>query len=76
MFTDASSGELIGSREFTVLETIAPTKKKKLSILASAAPAKTISVHSLGTDERAGLAEKVIIVRILYEDGSVWLPAN
>ena len=71
VFTDESSGELLGTRQFTSVEKIGPGKKRELSILASSPPTHTISVHSLVSNERAGLAEKAIIVRVLFEDGTV-----
>jgi hypothetical protein len=76
VFTDENSGELLGTREFTSVEKIGPGKKKQLSILASSPPTLTISVHSLGSDERAGLAEKAVIVRVLFEDGTVLTRGN
>ena len=35
-------------------------------------PTKRISAYNLGKKERDGLLEQVIIVRILYDDGTVW----
>ena len=31
-----------------------------------------VSVHALDKRERAGLNEQVVLVRVLYEDGTVW----
>lgn len=76
VFTDENSGELLGTHEFTSVEKIGPRKKKQLSILASSPPTHTISVHSLGSDERAGLAEKAVIVRVLFEDGTLLTRGN
>ena len=72
LFVDETTGELLGQREFTSVETVQPGKKKQLSILASSPPTHLISVHSLGSNERKGLAGKVVILRILYDDGTVW----
>lgn len=76
VFTDETSGGPLGTREFTSVEKIGPGKKKQLSILASSPPTHTISVHSLGSNERAGLAEKAVIVRVLFEDGTVITRGN
>ena len=72
VFTDAATGELLGRREFTSLEKIPAGKRKDLAILASKPPTQKISVYVLGNNEREGLIEKVVILRILYEDGTVW----
>lgn len=72
VFLDATTAEELGRREFTGVEKIAPGKSKDLSFMISAPPIRRISVHALDKNERAGLTEKVVIMRILYEDGSVW----
>jgi hypothetical protein len=72
VFTDAATGELLGRREFTSVEKIAAGKRKELAILASLPPTRKISVYNLGNDEHAGVTEKAVVVRILYEDGTVW----
>ncbi len=72
VFTDAVTGEVVGRREFTGVEKIAPGKSKELSFMTTSAPAQRISVHALDKRERAGLNEQVVLVRVLYEDGTVW----
>jgi len=72
VFTDAMTGEQVGRREFTGVEKIAPGKGKELSFMTPAAPAQRISVYALDKKERAGLNEQVVIVRVLYEDGTEW----
>ena len=72
VFADAVTGEELGRQEFTSVEKVGPGKKKQLSVRVSSPPTKLISVHAQGTNERAGLAEQVLILRILYEDGTVW----
>ncbi|HEV2827194.1 MAG TPA: hypothetical protein VGW76_06280 [Pyrinomonadaceae bacterium] len=72
VFTDAATGEELGRREFTSTEKINPGKRKELSVFAFSPPAQRISVYSLGKNERDGMLEQVIVVRILYDDGSVW----
>ena len=72
LFTDESTGELLGRREFTSVEKIGAGKKKELSVRVSAAPTQTISVYKLGENEGAGLKQSVVILRILYEDGTQW----
>jgi hypothetical protein len=75
VFYDETSGQELGRRQFTGVEKIAPGKHKELSFLISSPPTQSISVYSLGKKERDGLREQVVVVRVLYEDGSVWQPA-
>jgi hypothetical protein len=72
VFTDAATGEVLGRREFTGVEKIAPGKEKELNFMSPSAPARKISLQSLNKSEREGLGEQVVLVRILYEDGTVW----
>ncbi|MGQ0760668.1 MAG: hypothetical protein ACT4OT_01425 [Acidobacteriota bacterium] len=73
VFFDAATGAEIGRRQFTGVEKIGPGKSKELTFQVSSPPAKTISVHSLDKSERRGLSEAVVLVRVAYADGSVWL---
>lgn len=72
VFHDAMTGAEIGRRQFTGVEKIGPGKSKELSFLVPSPPTKTISVYALDRDERRGLGEVIIVVRIAYSDGSVW----
>ena len=73
VFFDVTTGQELGRREFTGVEKIGPGKSKELSFMTSSPPARTISVQSLDKKEREGLVERVVLVRVLYEDGTVWL---
>ena len=72
VFTDASTGQELDRRQFTGVEKIAPGKSKELAFLVPTPPTKTISAQSLNKRERDGLKEQVVIVRVLYDDGTVW----
>ncbi|HEX8286191.1 MAG TPA: hypothetical protein VF588_22715 [Pyrinomonadaceae bacterium] len=72
VFTDAATGEVLGRREFTGVERIAPGKEKELNFLTVSAPAGRISLQSLNKKERDGMTEQAVVVRVLYEDGTVW----
>jgi hypothetical protein len=72
LFLDAATGEALGRREFTGVEKISPGKEKELNFMSPSAPAQRISVQSLDKKEREGLVEQIVIVRILYEDGTEW----
>ena len=72
IFLDEVSGEELGRRQFTSVEKVSPGKRKELVVRASAAPSNRISVYSLGKDEHKGMIEKVLILRLLYDDGTSW----
>ena len=72
VFLDAVSGDELDRRQFTSVQNIAPGKQKELVFQIETPPTRRISVHSLGKKERAGLDERVVIVRVKYADGSVW----
>ena len=72
VFFDAATGQELGRREFTAVEKIAPGKSKELTFLVPTPPANRISAHSLGKNERDGLREEVVLLRVLYVDGTVW----
>lgn len=72
VFYDAATGEEVGRHKFTSEGRLAPGKKKEFGFLISAPPAKTISVHSLDQKESRAVSGRVVIVRVLYEDGPAW----
>lgn len=72
IFSDATTGELLGRREFTSVVKIGAGKKKELSVRASSPPTQTVSVYKLGENEDAGLTQAIVILRILYDDGTEW----
>ena len=73
VFFDAATGTEVGRRQFTGVEKIAPGKSKELVFQVSSPPSKTVSVYALDKNERRGLSEAVVLVRVAYADGSVWL---
>jgi hypothetical protein len=72
IFRDAVTGEELGRRQFTSVENISPGKNKELLFMLGRPPTQRISVYALDKKERDGLTEEVVIVRVLYADGSVW----
>lgn len=72
IFFDIATKEQVGRREFTGVEKIAPGKSKEFAFLVPTPPTQTISVHALDKKEHERLTEQLAIVRILYDDGSVW----
>ena len=72
VFYDAATGQELGRRQFALEEKIGPGRKREDSYLVPMPPTATISAQSLNKDERKALAERVVIVRVTYADGSVW----
>ena len=76
VFFDAATGQELGRRMFASDEKIGPGKSKELSFTISSPPTQRISAQALDRREREGLSEQVVIVRILYDDGTVWERQN
>jgi hypothetical protein len=72
IFSDAATGDELDRRQFTSVQNIGPGKQKELTFTLTTPPTRRISVYSLDKKERAGLSERVVIVRVKYADGSVW----
>jgi hypothetical protein len=72
VFLDAVSGDELDRRQFTSVQNIGPGKQKELVFQLQTPPTRRISVHALDKKERAGLDERIVIVRVKYADGSVW----
>jgi hypothetical protein len=76
VFCDAVTGQEVGRHQFTSEGRLDPGKKRDFGFLIPAPPSQTISVHSLNDKESRSVTGRVVLVRILYADGSVWqLPA-
>ena len=63
---------MVGRIELGSDDKIEPGKKREMTFLLPTPPAKTISVQALNDKERQGLTEQIILVRVVYADGSVW----
>lgn len=72
VFLEGSNGNEIDRQQFTSDGSIGPGKTKELTVAVNRPPTKTISVAALNKEERDGLGERVVIMRIEYTDGSVW----
>ena len=72
VFIDSATGQELGRHQFTSAKTIAPGKNRELSFSLSAPPTRRISVYALNKQERSGIADQVVVVRVKYSDGSVW----
>jgi hypothetical protein len=72
LFLSAESGQELGRHQFTSEEKIKPGKQKELTILTSEPPTQKVGADDLDKDKREALKGRVVIVRVLYEDGTVW----
>jgi len=72
VFTDAATGQEVGRHQFAGGEKIGPGKRREFAYFIPSPPTRTVSAHALNRKEREGLSEQVVVVRVLYEDGTVW----
>ena len=72
VFIDSATGQELGRHQFTSTKIIQPGKSKELTFMLSTPPTKRISVSALNKQERSGIADQVVVVRVKYSDGSVW----
>jgi len=72
VFTDAATHEELGRHQFTSAERVGPGKGREFSFFIPTPPALRVSAYDLGRKERDGLEERVVVVRVLYEDGTEW----
>lgn len=72
VFTDSATGDELGRHKFTSEGRVQPGKSKEFSFFIPNPPTMRVSAYALDKSERAGLGEQVVVVRILYEDGTVW----
>jgi hypothetical protein len=72
VFVDAVTGDELDRRQFTSVQNIGPGKQKELVFTLPTPPTRRISVQALDKKERAGIEERVVVVRVTYADGSVW----
>jgi len=57
---------------FTSDEEVSSGKSKELIVVLSKAPTQTVRLTTLNSNERAGMIERVSLVRVEYTDGTVW----
>lgn len=72
VFYDAATKREVGRRQFISEQKINPGKKAQLRFVIRTPPALMISVHSLEKREMESIIGQVEILRIEYQDGSVW----
>ncbi len=72
VFFDADTQTERGRRQFASEEKIEAGKNKQLVFTIHAPPTQTISASALNDKERQNLGERIIIMRVLYADGTIW----
>ncbi|HVF41494.1 MAG TPA: hypothetical protein VM936_00690 [Pyrinomonadaceae bacterium] len=72
VFTDSATGDELGRHKFTSEGRVPVGKGKEFSFFIPNPPTLRVSAYALDKNERAGLREQVVLVRVLYEDGTVW----
>ena len=72
VFADAATHEEVGRHQFTSAERVGPGKRREFSFFIPTPPALRVSAYDLGRRERDGLEERVVVVRVLYDDGTEW----
>ena len=72
IFLDAATGAELGRHQFTNDVKIGPGKSKELQVFISRPPTQTVSAYVLNNKERLGLGERILLVRIVYVDGTSW----
>ncbi|MDT5270382.1 MAG: hypothetical protein QOH49_2568 [Acidobacteriota bacterium] len=72
VFTDAATHEELGRHQFTSAERVGPGKGREFSFFIPTPPALRVSAYDLSRKERDSLEERVVLVRVLYDDGTEW----
>jgi hypothetical protein len=71
-FTELANPSNVGRRQFLCGVNIKPNKEKELQAFSLAGPGDVVSADSLANKSADLFAEKVVINRVEYEDGTIW----
>ena len=72
VFSDGVSGKEMGRHQYISKVKINPSKSVEVSELSYSPPSQIVDAKKAGKDSREQLAEKIVITRIEYADGSAW----
>ncbi|HEX5708029.1 MAG TPA: hypothetical protein VFX96_12075 [Pyrinomonadaceae bacterium] len=72
VFVDPTTAGVVARHQFTSEEKIKPGKEKELSVFTLSPPSRTVSAGALDEKGHSPYSESVVLVRVLYSDGSVW----
>jgi hypothetical protein len=72
LFLDPDTNALVSRHQFTSDDTIKPGKSKEVGVLYLIPPVQTVSAKMLSRKNLAKYKEQVVLMRILFSDGSIW----
>jgi hypothetical protein len=73
VFADPETQAEVARHQFYSQQRVRPNETKTLTEYSTSPPTKVISVKALSRPETDRFTESVVIKRIVYEDGSVWV---
>ena len=73
LFSDPETKAEVARHQFYSQQRLRPNESKTLIEYSTSPPTRVISVKALSLPEPERFIEKVILKRIVYEDGSVWV---
>lgn len=72
VFFEPGTQNEVGRQRFISKANVSANKTKNLVFRSSAPPTQTINAANAGTKPRDQYSEKIVILAIEYEDGSIW----
>ena len=72
VFLDPETQAEIARHQFTSDERIGPGKGKELSVFKLGPPTRTVSARATGKKDAPPFVERIVLVRVGYDDGSTW----
>ncbi|MBV9927691.1 MAG: hypothetical protein JOZ96_21915 [Acidobacteria bacterium] len=72
VFLDPDTQAEVERHQFTSDEKIAPGKQKELSVFKLGPPTRTVSARAEDRKDAPPFLERIVLVRVLYSDGSAW----
>lgn len=72
VFLDPATQAEVERHQFTSEEKVGAGKEKELSVFKLAPPTRTVSAGASGKKDAPPFAERIVLVRVEYADGSAW----
>lgn len=73
VFYEPGTEVILSRHRFTFIGKINPSKEKKLSQFTTSPPSQVITAKALKNNPNKPFTERVVITRIEYTDGSMWI---
>lgn len=73
VFFEPGTEVVLSRTSFTYVGKINPGKEKKLSQFTTSPPAQVVTVKGIENNPNKPFTERVVIIRIEYTDGSLWV---